>query len=203
MTPRTDIDDLISQMRGIAPEGLFLGLHYRAAVPLLTVQTFPDPWLAHYRAQSFGLRDPLLAWGFMTMTPTRWSDPAFLDPYGILAQGRRFGVIHGVTLGCGQVPSRSVASVTHPGREFNDDEMDDLRSLLAELHMLTQRSGLLTAAQADALRLIADGDRQDAAATHLGITRSALKARLAGARVALQARTTAEAIQRARHAGVL
>jgi LuxR family transcriptional regulator len=55
----------------------------------------------------------------------------------------------------------------------------------------------LTGAQIDALRLIANGSRYAAAAAQLGISESALKARLKSARERLLARTTAEAIQRA------
>jgi LuxR family transcriptional regulator len=55
----------------------------------------------------------------------------------------------------------------------------------------------LTEAQIEALRLIAAGDRHAAAASKLGISESALKARLNSARLRLMARTTAEAIQRA------
>jgi LuxR family transcriptional regulator len=47
------------------------------------------------------------------------------------------------------------------------------------------------------LRLIAAGDRHAAAAAKLGISESALKARLTAARQRLMARTTAEALQRA------
>ena len=59
-------------------------------------------------------------------------------------------------------------------------------------------AGDLTEAQVDALRCIANGDRHTAAAERLGISESALKARISGARVKLGARTTAEAIQRAK-----
>jgi LuxR family transcriptional regulator len=56
----------------------------------------------------------------------------------------------------------------------------------------------LTKAQVEALRCIAQGDRHAAAAAKLGISESALKARLTAARHNLMARTTAEAIQRAK-----
>ncbi|MEL7177474.1 MAG: LuxR C-terminal-related transcriptional regulator, partial [Pseudomonadota bacterium] len=62
----------------------------------------------------------------------------------------------------------------------------------------TQPPENLTPAQIEALKLIAEGHRHAAAAAELNISESALKARLTSARQRLLARTTAEAIQRAR-----
>ena len=66
------------------------------------------------------------------------------------------------------------------------------------LHEATDPPDSLTEAQKEALRLIADGHRHTAAAAKIGISESALKARLTSARDRLMARTTAEAIQRAK-----
>jgi LuxR family transcriptional regulator len=63
---------------------------------------------------------------------------------------------------------------------------------------LTEPPEELTRAQIEALRCIAGGDRHAAAAAKLGISESALKARITSARIRLMARTTAEAIQRAK-----
>ena len=71
-------------------------------------------------------------------------------------------------------------------------------ALIGQLHDITEPPTSLTDAQIEALRCIANGDRHAAAAARLGISESALKARLAAARTALLARTTTEAIQRAR-----
>jgi LuxR family transcriptional regulator len=68
---------------------------------------------------------------------------------------------------------------------------------------LTKPPAQLTVAQVEALRCIADGDRHAAAAAKLGISESALKARLTSARLRLMARTTAEALQRAKEYGLM
>ncbi|MEM9437224.1 MAG: LuxR C-terminal-related transcriptional regulator, partial [Pseudomonadota bacterium] len=70
-------------------------------------------------------------------------------------------------------------------------------------HVLTQPPERLTEAQLTALRFIAEGERYAAAAAKLNISESALKARLTAARDKLFARTTAEAIQRAKDYGLL
>ena len=63
------------------------------------------------------------------------------------------------------------------------------------LHDATEPPEELTKAQIEALKCIAGGDRIAAAAAKLGISESALKARITSARIRLMARTTAEAIQ--------
>ena len=70
--------------------------------------------------------------------------------------------------------------------------------IVHNLHDVTQPPDELTVAQIEALKCIAGGDRHAAAAAKLGISESALKARLNSARQRLMARTTAEAIQRAK-----
>ena len=76
--------------------------------------------------------------------------------------------------------------------------MQQLDHRSQRLHAATEPAEELTTAQVEALRCIANGDRHAAAALKLGISESALKARLVSARQRLGARTTAEAIQRAK-----
>lgn len=73
-----------------------------------------------------------------------------------------------------------------------------LERAVIRLHELSEPPEALTEAQIEALRCIAGGDRFAAAAERLGISESALKARISSARDRLMARTTAEAIQRAK-----
>lgn len=83
-------------------------------------------------------------------------------------------------------------------RDFEDVEIEVLETIVHRLHEMTEPSQKLTQAQIEALKYIAEGDRHAAAAAKIGISESALKARLASARQRLMARTTTEAIQRAR-----
>lgn len=64
--------------------------------------------------------------------------------------------------------------------------------------MLTESPAAFSRAQQEALRCVARGDCHAAAAASLGISESAFKARLITVRERLNARTTAEALQRAR-----
>ena len=103
-----------------------------------------------------------------------------------------------MTVACGPVRSRTISSFARSDRDFLDEEVDKIAQLIRRLHDITEPPESLTAAQVEALRLIGAGDRHAAAAAKLNISESALKARLMSARQKLLARTTAEAIQRAK-----
>ena len=182
----------------LAPGGFFFALHIRFALPLLHHQTYPQGWTDRYTEEAYALRDPIIAWGFSTVGRQRWSEIDIPDPFGILEQAKGFGMVYGVAVSCGPMRSRTIASASRADREFTEEEMVSFEKLIQQLHDITEPPKSLTDAQIEALRCIAEGDRHAAAAARLKISESALKARLASARTSLLARTTAEAIQRAR-----
>ncbi|MBT0955784.1 autoinducer binding domain-containing protein [Alphaproteobacteria bacterium KMM 3653] len=188
----------LSQLGRQSPRGYFAGLHIRFSYALFNFHTYDNTWLEHYTSQAYAMRDPTIAWGFSTTGETRWSDLQSLDPFGIFDDAARFGLVYGVSLSHGPISSRSIVSAARDDREFSDDEISTMRDIVHRLHNLTEPPESLTKAQTDALRLIAEGDRHTAAAAKLNISESALKARLTAARERLLARTTAEAIQRAK-----
>jgi len=182
----------------MAPAGYFVGLHIRFTAPLFTFQTYDQRWLDHYTEKGYVLRDPMVAWGFSCTGTIRWSDPDLPDPFGLFREAAAFGLRHGCTVSCGAIRSRTIASFAHPDREFTDPEIATIGEIVRRMHDVTEPPEELTKAQVDALRCIAGGDRHAAAADKLGISESALKARITSARIRLMARTTAEAIQRAK-----
>ncbi len=198
MSLRSGIDLQTRKLARLAPSGFFFALHIRFALPLLHYQTFPEGWTERYTEEAYALRDPIIAWGFSTIGTTRWSELEIPDPFNILGQAREFGMVYGLAVACGPMKSRTIASASREDREFTDDEIEDFRDLIVHLHNITEPPTSLTTAQIEALRCLAEGDRHAAAAARLHISESALKARLASARTTLLARTTAEAIQRAR-----
>lgn len=195
---KSGIDLELHQLSLVANAGYFIGLHIRFTAPLFTFQTYDQKWLDHYTENGFVLRDPMTAWGFSQNGHIRWSDPALPDPFGLFAEARKYGLNYGLTVSCGPIKSRTIASLSRSDREFKDSEIEPIRVIVQRLHDMTEPPEELTQAQVEALRCIAGGDRHAAAAEKLGISESALKARIASARVRLMARTTAEAIQRAK-----
>lgn len=198
MPLRSGIELKTRKLAQLAPGGFFFALHIRFALPLLHHQTYPQGWTDRYTEEAYALRDPIIAWGFSTTGHTRWSEIKNSDPFDILGQAREFGMVYGLAVSYGSMKSRTIASASRADREFTDDEILAFEERIAELHNITEPPKSLTDAQIEALRCIAEGDRHAAAAARLNISESALKARLSSARTALLARTTTEAIQRAR-----
>lgn len=203
MSGKSDLDEILGEIAHLAPAGYFLGLHIRFTSPLMTIQTFPQPWIDAYTAKGYALRDPVVACGFGQEAPSRWSEIEIPDPFGILEEAASHGLRFGVVVPMGELRSRTIGSVARSDREFSDAEIAVLSHHIRRLHRLTQPPERLTEAQLTALRYIAEGDRHLAAAAKLNISESALKARLTAARDKLFARTTAEAIQRAKDYGLL
>lgn len=198
MSGRAEINAILARMRKLAPSGYFVGMHIRFAAPLMQFQTYPKGWSDHYSANAYALRDPTIAWGFSTTGATRWSTMPIPDPFGIMKDAASFGLTYGITVSCGPIKSRTISSFAHNAREFTDDEIETISANVRRLHDITEPPESLTKAQQEALRCIAEGDRHAAAAAKLGITESAFKARLISARERLMAKTTAEALQRAK-----
>jgi LuxR family transcriptional regulator len=192
----TDAD--LDELRLSAPAGYFIGLHIRFTSPLMIYQTYDQRWVEHYTANAYVLRDPATIWGMANTGAIRWSDPAFADPHRILPEAAAFGLRFGLTVACGPASSRSIAGFSRADREFADKELRTIQNCVERMHERFALSASLTQAQLDALRCLAGGDRHADAAIRLGISESAFKARIVSARERLSARTTAEAIRRAR-----
>lgn len=198
MSVKLGIDVELHQLTMLAPAGYSIGLHIRFTAPLFMFQTYDQAWLDHYTERGYVLRDPMVAWGFSTTGSIRWSDPSLPDPFGLFNEAKSHGLNFGATVACGPIKSRTIASFARSDREFEDQEIEALATIVHRLHETTEPPEELTKAQIEALKCIAGGDRIAAAAAKLGISESALKARITSARIRLMARTTAEAIQRAK-----
>lgn len=198
MSLRTGIEFQLKRLEAMSPGGFFFALHIRFALPLLHHQSYDPAWTDRYTEEGYALRDPIIAWGFSTTGTARWSEITIPDPFDILGQAREYGMIYGFAVSCGPIKSRTIASAARSDREFTDEEIEAFAQVIRHLHDATEPPTSLSKAQIEALRCIAEGDRHAAAAAKLKISESALKARLNSARQRLLARTTAEAIQRAR-----
>jgi LuxR family transcriptional regulator len=198
MSNRPELSLLFRKLGELAPGGYFAGLHVRFAAPLISVTTYDPAWVHHYTSNAYAMRDPMIAWGLSKEGSSRWNEISIPDPFGIWAEAAEFGLNYGVAVSCGPITSRSIVGAARQDRDFSDSEIEQIHGIVLSLHELSEPPTELTPAQVEALRCIADGDRHAAAAAKLGISESALKARLISARTRLMARTTTEAIQRAK-----
>lgn len=197
------LDILLHELSLAAPAGFAVGLHIRYVSPLIMVNTYPDAWQAVYTAKLYGLRDPTLAWGLSHTGTRRWTQIGLPDPFGILPEAAEYGLVYGMIASIGPMSSRTIAGASRADREFTEEEMEHIFRIVQRMHDLSEPPARLSKAQSDALRCIAGGDRHAAAAAKLGISESALKARLTSSRQKLMARTTAEAVQRAKEYGFI
>ncbi|MBF9035780.1 LuxR family transcriptional regulator [Rhodobacterales bacterium HKCCE2091] len=200
-TPALDL--LLHELSLLTPGGYAVGLHIRYVSPLIVVNTYPQKWQEVYTAKVYGLRDPTLAWGLSHIGVRRWSEIGLPDPFGILSEAAEYGLAYGMIGSVGPLSSRTIVGATRDDREYRDQEMEDIYKIVQKMHDVSVPPTKLSKAQIEALRCIADGDRHAAAAAKLGISESAFKARLSSARDKLMARTTAEAIQRAKEYGLI
>lgn len=198
MSEKKSVVQLLSHLDEIAPLGYTVGLHIRFASPLIYKSSYPVEWVEHYNSHSYYLRDPLVFWGVGTAGTTRWSEIPLPDPFGVLKQAAAFGLKYGAVSSYGPITSRSIIGISRADREFLDEELERLSDVTARLHIEAKPPSELTKAQVEALQCIANGDRHTAAAAKLGISESAFKARLQSARIRLAARTTSEALRKAR-----
>ncbi|MGB3406259.1 MAG: autoinducer binding domain-containing protein [Jannaschia sp.] len=188
----------LQRLDEIAPTGYTVGVHIRFASPLYLKSTYPQDWQDIYAANAYSLRDPLVFWGISKTGKIRWSEIALPDPFGVMRKAAEHDLTYGVVVSCGKITSRTIVGAARSDREFTDTEIDDIEEIALGLHDVTEPPDDLTPAMIEALRLVGDGYRHTAAAAELGISESALKARLSSARDRLGAKTTAEALRMAR-----
>lgn len=198
-----NLDLGLSRLGKLAPAGYALGLHIRFASAHIMIQTYDSKWIEVYTRNGYMLCDPMVSWGFGTEGSCRWSEIGYPDPHNIFAQAAEHGLRYGVAVSFGQVSSRTIGGFARSDREFTDGEIEHINQTVRLLHRESTPPESLTDAQRLALRLIAKGCRYAEAAGRLGISESALKARLKSVRERLFVRTTAEAIQRAQEYNLL
>ncbi|UWP92537.1 autoinducer binding domain-containing protein [Aliiroseovarius crassostreae] len=197
------LDQGLSRLTDLSPKGYALGLHIRYASAHLMIQTYDASWTEVYTEKGYMLGDPTVFWGFGEEGAIRWSEIELPDPHGILDQAKAHGLTYGLTVSYGPTSSRTIGGFARSDREFTDEEIRQIQDIVQELHEKSTPPEQLTSAQRMALRLIAKGSRHAEAAALLGISESALKARLRSARERLFVRTTAEAVQRAQEYNLL
>jgi LuxR family transcriptional regulator len=198
MSDKKSIAMLLERLDQLAPMGYTVGLHIRFATPLIYKSSYPPAWVDHYNSHSYYLRDPLVFWGVGVEGTTRWSSIPLPDPFGVMKKAASHGLKYGAVSSYGPITSRSIVGIGRSDREFDEEELARLKELTIQLHIEAKPPSELTKAQIEALQCLANGDRHAEAAEKLGISESAFKARLLSARVRLEARTTSEAIRKAR-----
>ena len=187
----------------LAPLGFCTVLRLSRGRPAHVENRFPSAWRETYERRSYALRDPAIGWALGHDGAARWSELSHRDPAGVIAHAHAHGLHHGLTVAAGSAEMRSFCGLARADRPFLDSEAAQALHLIERLHALPAVEIRLTEAQYEALSLMASGERHTRAAAIIGISESALKARLKSARGTLGARTTAEAVHAAQVQGLI
>lgn len=191
----------------IAPAGFYAAVRLGFFSPEEELNAFDPDWVDHYTINGLALHDPLMRWVYSGSGARRWSALPVPDPMRVLEAYAAFGMTYGAVV-CVTAdearPRRTFGYFARPDRELTDAELSDLETTLRALHFgnAAEESGL-TRAQSDALRMLSRGMRLKQIAFALGISESAVKARLKSAVVRMDARTPAQAASLAAEKGWL
>jgi len=144
-----------AELKQLALVGYDIALHIKDTAPLHRLLDYRDSWVAHYRAQVYGLRDPVVARALSEVGSLRWSAITLPDPFDILGQARAHGLAYGPTVSNGPLNARTIGSVARSDREFSDEELVWVELLITDLHRRVMPPRPFSTAQVEALRLIA------------------------------------------------
>jgi aldose 1-epimerase/LuxR family transcriptional regulator len=191
----------------IAPAGFYVALRLGFFSAEEELNTFAPRWIDHYTINGLALHDPLMRCVYSGSGARRWSALGVADPMGVLSSYAAFGMPFGAVI-CvtpeEDHPRRSFGFFARQDRELTLAEMEELETLLRAAHFREpHKDRLLTRAQTDALRLLSRGMRLKEIAYALGISESAVKARLKSAMARMDARTPVQAASIASQRGLL
>ena len=180
----------------IADAGFYLALRVGFSFPEEELNALPTNWVEFYTANGLVVHDPALKWVYGNNGATRICDIALPDPQQILGRAKVFGLQHGAVVSV-VLPSdrgrRSYGLFYRNAAPFSDADLSALHGMVRDLHVGNTGEPSLTAAEVEALQMQASGLRLKQIAGDLGISESAVKARLNNAKRKLGAKTLSQA----------
>ncbi len=148
---RASVAALLHDLDGRSPAGCAIGLHIRFTTPRYMFQSYPKRWMDRYSSSGLLLQDPTIRWGMSNVGWVRWGDLERIDSDGVLEQAKDYGIMNGVTIALLIDGSRSIASFARSDRDYDPDEIEELKLVFADLHEATANDEALT--DADRLAL--------------------------------------------------
>ena len=180
----------------IAPAGYYVALRVGFSYPDEELNRLPDAWVEFYTTHGLVVHDPAMKWVYGQIGSARFSELELPDPQQVRARAAVFGLGHGAAvsvLGTADKGRRSYGLFFRDDRNFEESEMLGLQSIMQRLHDGPEDERSLTAAEIEALKLQSEGLRLKQIADRLGISESAVKARLNNVKRKLGAKTQSQA----------
>lgn len=184
------------EILAIAPAGFYVALRVGFSFPEEELNCLPENWVEFYTTHGLVVHDPAMRWVYGNTGVARLSDIPDPDPHRIRAHAAIFGLSHGAVvsiMSSADRGRRSYGLFYRDDRNFEVDDMVQLQRIMQDLHAGNDNDPGLTPAEIEALRMQAAGMRLKQVAAELGISESAVKARLNNAKKKLGAKTLSQA----------
>jgi LuxR family transcriptional regulator len=156
----------------------------------------PDNWVEFYTTHGLVVHDPAMKWVYGNVGAVKMSEIGLPDPQQVRERAAVFGLSHGAAISI-MTPAdrgrRSYGLFFRADRDFEPGDLSKLRDIVTRLHAGDEGEVALTAAEVQALKMQADGLRLKQIAAEIGISESAVKARLNNAKRKLGAKTQSQA----------
>ncbi len=193
MTPMKAMREQISK---ISPAGFYVAIRVGFSYPEEELNTLPDNWVEFYTTHGLVVHDPAMKWVYGNTGAVKLSEIGLPDPHQVRERAAVFGLSHGAVISV-MAPSdrgrRSYGFFFRADRDFEEGDLKDLREIVHKLHSGCEAEPQLTTAEVQALKMQAEGLRLKQIAAELGISESAVKARLNNAKRKLGAKTGSQA----------
>ncbi len=184
------------QIEQIAPAGFYVALRVGFSFPEEELNELPENWVEFYTTNGLVVHDPAMKWVYGNIGIARMEEIGLPDPHQVRARAAVFGLSHGVVISV-MTPSdrgrRSYGMFFREESDFADRDLTVLHDIVKRLHSGNTDEPALTAAEIEALQMQAGGLRLKQIAGQLGISESAVKARLNNAKRKLGAKTLTQA----------
>lgn len=173
-----------------------MALRVGFSFPEEELNLLPERWVEFYTTHGLVVYDPAMKWIYGNVGAVRFSELDLPDPQQVQAHAVLFGLGHGLAISHltkRDKGRRSYGIFFRDDRDFFDTEIGVLRSMLESLHGGRDEEPTLTAAEIEALKMQSSGLRLKQIADRLGISESAVKARLNNVKRKLGAKTQSQA----------
>jgi LuxR family transcriptional regulator, quorum-sensing system regulator SdiA len=192
----TQLQAMRSQIEQISPAGFYVAIRVGFSFPEEELNELPANWVEFYTTHGLVVHDPAMKWVYANTGATRSSAISLPDPHQVRERAAVFGLKHGAVISVMTATDRgrrSYGLFFRIDRDFEDADLRSLHGIVTQLHSGTDEETSLTVAEIQALRLQSEGLRLKQIAAEIGISESAVKARLNNAKRKLGAKTASQA----------
>lgn len=185
-----------NQIEQISPAGFYVAIRVGFSFPEEELNELPQNWVEFYTTHGLVVHDPAMKWVYANIGATRFSEIVLPDPQKVRERAAVYGLKHGAVISV-MAPSdrgrRSYGLFFREDRDFQETDLRSLHGIVSQLHSGIDAEVVLTPAEIQALRLQSEGLRLKQIAAEIGISESAVKARLNNAKRKLGAKTPSQA----------